>query len=76
MIMGHITPLTAWHLDKLFTENDLEILERRFHDAPFFPPKSLGDVAKIVVWGVFRAFMFGTVGGRCVLSVLWESEGK
>jgi 2-polyprenyl-3-methyl-5-hydroxy-6-metoxy-1,4-benzoquinol methylase len=45
---GHITPLTAWQLEKVFSENDFKVLERRFHDAPFFPPKSSGDFAKIV----------------------------
>lgn len=68
--VGHITPLTCWHLDKLIKENDLEILERQFHDSPFFPPKSIGDVAKIIAWCVFRPLMFGTVGGQCVLFIL------
>jgi SAM-dependent methyltransferase len=67
--MGHISPLTLWHLDKIFRENNLEVLEQRFHDAPFFPPICLGDVAKILAWAV-RAFMFGTVGGQCVLFAL------
>ena len=72
--MGHITPLTTWHLDKIFAENDLVIVERRFHDAPFFPPRSLGDVAKLVAWTVIRPFMFGTVGGQCVLYVLKKND--
>jgi hypothetical protein len=25
--------LTAWQLEKVFSENDLKVLERRFHDA-------------------------------------------
>ena len=74
--MGHITPLTTWHLDKLFIENDLEVLERQFHGAPFLPPKFLGDIAKIIVWLVFRVFMFGTVGGQCVLYVLKKTDEK
>jgi SAM-dependent methyltransferase len=64
---GHITPLTVWQLEKVFGENGMKVLERRFHDAPFFPPRSLGDIAKIVAWLVFRPFMFGTVGGQIVL---------
>jgi 2-polyprenyl-3-methyl-5-hydroxy-6-metoxy-1,4-benzoquinol methylase len=68
--IGHITPLTAWQLEKVFSENNLKVLERRFHDAPFFPPRSSGDFAKIVAWVVFRVFMFGTVGGQCILYIL------
>ena len=68
--IGHITPLTAWQLEKVFSENNLKGLERRFHDAPFFPPRSSGDFAKIVAWVVFRVFMFGTVGGQCTMYIL------
>jgi 2-polyprenyl-3-methyl-5-hydroxy-6-metoxy-1,4-benzoquinol methylase len=67
---GHITPLTAWQLEKVFSENNMKVLERRFHDAPFFPPRSLGDFAKIVAWVVFRVVMFGTVGGQVILYIL------
>jgi SAM-dependent methyltransferase len=67
---GHITPLTAWQLEKMFIENDVQILERRFHDASFFPPRSLGDVAKIIAWSIVRVFMSGTVGGQNILYVL------
>jgi 2-polyprenyl-3-methyl-5-hydroxy-6-metoxy-1,4-benzoquinol methylase len=67
---GHITPLTAWQLEKVFAEYGFTVLERAFHDAPFFPPSSLGDVAKIVAWAAFRPFMFGTVGGQSILYVL------
>jgi len=35
---GHITSLNAWQLEMTFSENDLKVLECRFHDAPFFPP--------------------------------------
>jgi len=28
---GHITPLTAWQLERVFSENDFKVLERRFH---------------------------------------------
>lgn len=72
--MGHITPLTVWHLDKLVIENNLTVLERRFHDAPFFPPRSLGEVAKVFAWGIFRIFMFGAVGGQCVLLTLKKND--
>jgi SAM-dependent methyltransferase len=67
---GHITPLTAWQLEKVFMENGFVVLERAFHDAPFFPPKSLGDLAKVVAWAVFRPLMFGTVGGQCIMYVV------
>ena len=67
---SHITPLTVWHLEKVFYESELKPLERRFHDTPFFPPRSSGDLAKIVAWGIFRAFMFGTVGGQIILYIL------
>lgn len=67
---GHITPLTAWQLEKVFAENGFSVLEREFHDAPFLPPRSLGDLAKIVAWTVFRPFMFGIVGGQCIVYVL------
>jgi 2-polyprenyl-3-methyl-5-hydroxy-6-metoxy-1,4-benzoquinol methylase len=67
---GHITPMTAWQIEKIFSENNLKVLERQFHDAPFFPPKSSGDLAKIVAWLVFRVFMFGTVGGQIILYIL------
>lgn len=67
---GHITPLTAWQLEKVFMENGLSVLERAFHDAPFFPPNSLGDVAKLLSWIFCRPFMFGTVGGQSILYVL------
>jgi len=63
----HITPLTAWQLECVFHENGFAVLERMFHDAPFFPPHSPGELAKIVAWAVFRPFMFGTVGGQCIL---------
>jgi 2-polyprenyl-3-methyl-5-hydroxy-6-metoxy-1,4-benzoquinol methylase len=66
---GHITPLTAWQLEKIFAENGVHVLERRFHDAPFFPPRGFGDLAKIVAWLVFRVFMFGIVGGQNVIYV-------
>jgi 2-polyprenyl-3-methyl-5-hydroxy-6-metoxy-1,4-benzoquinol methylase len=64
---GHITPLTAWQLEKIFSENGMKALERRFHDAPFFPPRSSGDIAKVIAWLAFRPFMFGTVGGQIIL---------
>ena len=67
---GHINPMTAWQLEKIFGENDMEVLERRFHDSRFLPPKSFGDLAKIVAWLVFRLFMYGTVGGQIILYVL------
>jgi 2-polyprenyl-3-methyl-5-hydroxy-6-metoxy-1,4-benzoquinol methylase len=67
---GHITPLTAWQLEKIFAENDMPVLERRFHDAPFMPPRSAGDVAKIGAWLLLRVFMSGTVGGQHILYVL------
>ncbi len=67
---GHITPLTAWQLEKIFAENDLEVLERRFHDAPFFPPRSAGDVAKMAAWPLLRMFMTGVVGGQNILYIL------
>ncbi len=67
---GHITPLTSWHLEKVFLENGFSVVERRFHDAPFIPPKSLRDLAKVFSWIVFRPFMFGTVGGQCALYLL------
>jgi 2-polyprenyl-3-methyl-5-hydroxy-6-metoxy-1,4-benzoquinol methylase len=65
--MGHITPLTVWQLEKIFEETRLTVVERRFHDGKYFPPRSMGDVAKIVAWGVFRWFMFGPLGGQVVL---------
>jgi len=67
---GHITPLTAWQLEKVFMENGFLVVERTFHDAPFCPPQSLGDFAKIVAWVVFRPFMLGTVGGQSIFYVL------
>jgi hypothetical protein len=42
-------------------------MERGFHDVSFFPPRSSGDLAKIIAWVVFRSFMLGTVGGQIVL---------
>lgn len=72
--MGHITPLTAWHLDKLVIENNLTLLEQRFHDAPFFPPRSMGEVAKVFSWVLFRPVMFGTVGGQCILLALRKND--
>jgi SAM-dependent methyltransferase len=72
---GHITPLTVWQLEKVFSENEFRVSERRFHDAPFFPPTSLADLAKIVAWSVFRVFMLGTVGGQNVMYIV-ESEGS
>jgi 2-polyprenyl-3-methyl-5-hydroxy-6-metoxy-1,4-benzoquinol methylase len=71
---GHITPLTAWQLEKVFSESDLKVLERRFHDTPFFPPRSSGDFAKITAWLVFRMFMFGTVGGQIILYILRDDK--
>jgi 2-polyprenyl-3-methyl-5-hydroxy-6-metoxy-1,4-benzoquinol methylase len=71
---SHITPLTAWQLEKVFSESDLKVLERRFHDTPFFPPRSLGDLAKITAWLVFRMFMFGTVGGQIILYILRDDK--
>jgi SAM-dependent methyltransferase len=47
---GHITPLTVWQLEKVFAEGGYTILERSFHDAPFFPPRSIGDLAKTAAW--------------------------
>ncbi len=67
---GHITPLTAWQLEKVFMENGFTVVERTFHDAPFFPPKSAGDLAKIVAWTVFRPLMFGIVGGQSIMYIL------
>jgi SAM-dependent methyltransferase len=67
---GHITPMTVWQLEKVFSENGLTVLERGFHDAPFFPPRSLGEIAKIVSWLFFRPFMFGTVGGQNIMYIL------
>lgn len=67
---GHITPLTAWQLEKVFMEYGFSVLERAFHDAPFVPPTSLGDIAKVVAWVAFRPFMFGTVGGQSIVYLL------
>jgi 2-polyprenyl-3-methyl-5-hydroxy-6-metoxy-1,4-benzoquinol methylase len=67
---GHITPMTAWQLEKVFSENNMKLLERRFHDGPFLPPRSSGDFAKIIAWLVFRVFMFGTVGGQIILYII------
>jgi hypothetical protein len=67
---GHITPLTAWQLEKVFMENGFTVLKRAFHDAPFFPPTSLGDLAKSIAWVFFRPFMFGIVGGQSIVYVL------
>lgn len=67
---GHITPLTAWQLEKIFMENGFTVVERAFHDARFFPPRSLGNLTKVIAWTVFRPFMFGTVGGQNILYVL------
>jgi 2-polyprenyl-3-methyl-5-hydroxy-6-metoxy-1,4-benzoquinol methylase len=67
---GHITPLTAWQLEKVFMENGFSVLERAFHDAPFFPARSAGDLAKVLAWVVFRPFMFGIVGGQSIVYVL------
>jgi 2-polyprenyl-3-methyl-5-hydroxy-6-metoxy-1,4-benzoquinol methylase len=71
---GHITPMTAWQLEKVFSENGFTIVERGFHDAPFFPPRSLGDFAKIFSWVFFRPFMFGTVGGQNILYILRKDK--
>lgn len=71
---GHITPLTAWQLEKVFLESGFSILERGFHDAPFFPPKSAGDLAKTVSWVAFRPFMLGTVGGQSILYVVKKNS--
>ena len=67
---GHITPLTAWQLEKVFAENGFHVLERSFYDAPFFPPQSLCDVAKIFSWVFFRPLMWGLVGGQNIMYVL------
>jgi 2-polyprenyl-3-methyl-5-hydroxy-6-metoxy-1,4-benzoquinol methylase len=67
---GHITPLTAWQLEKVFMENGFSVIERTFHDAPFLPPRSSGDLAKILAWLIFRPIMFGIVGGQSILYVL------
>lgn len=71
---GHITPLTAWQLEKVFMENGFSVVERAFHDMPFIPPRSLGDLAKIVAWVFFRPFMFGTVGGQSIIYVLKKNS--
>jgi 2-polyprenyl-3-methyl-5-hydroxy-6-metoxy-1,4-benzoquinol methylase len=71
---GHITPMTAWQLEKIFDENNMKVLERRFHDGPFFPPRSSGDLAKIVAWLLFRALMFGTVGGQIILYIVKDNR--
>jgi hypothetical protein len=51
-------------------ETGFTVLERTFHDAAFVPPRSAGDVAKVIAWVIFRPFMFGTVGGQNILYVL------
>jgi SAM-dependent methyltransferase len=71
---GHITPITAWYLDKAFRDTDLVLVERRYHDAPFLPPKSFGDVAKIVSWCALRPLMRGAVGGQVVMVVARRSS--
>ena len=53
---GHITPLTAWQMEKIFMENGFTVVERAFHDTRFLPPRSLGDLAKVIAWTVFRPF--------------------
>jgi hypothetical protein len=64
MAMFTDSAYAAWQLEKIFSENDLKVLECRFHDA-FFPPRSSGDFAKITAWLAFRMFMFGAsrIGG-------------
>jgi hypothetical protein len=34
--------MTVWQLEKVFSENNMKVLERRFHDAPFLPTRSSG----------------------------------
>ena len=74
VVNGHITPLTAWHLDKVIREQGFTVLRRGFHDAPFLPPRSSADLAKIIAWTCFRPLMFGAVGGQNLLFVL-KNEG-
>jgi SAM-dependent methyltransferase len=71
---GHITPMTVWQLEKVFIESGFTVLERMFHDAPFLPPRSLGDLAKIVCWISLRPLMLGTVGGQNIMYVLKKQE--
>ena len=71
---GHITPCTAWQLEKIFSENGMKIVQRRFHDAPFLPPKSSCDIAKIIAWLIFRPLMFGTVGGQNILYLVKNAD--
>ena len=73
-IGGHITPMTVWQLEKVFCENGFTVIERRFYDSPFYPPRCLGHVAKMISWLVFRPFMFGTVGGQNILYVLRKDD--
>jgi SAM-dependent methyltransferase len=73
---GHITPITAWYLDKAFRDTGFGLIERRFHDAPFLPPRSAGDAAKVVSWCALRPFMRGTVGGQVAMVVARRSSGR
>jgi SAM-dependent methyltransferase len=69
-LCGHITPVTLWQVRKMCEEIGLEIVELRFYDSPFLPPRGIRDLVKILSWIVFRPLMFGGVGGQTIICVM------
>jgi 2-polyprenyl-3-methyl-5-hydroxy-6-metoxy-1,4-benzoquinol methylase len=68
--IGHITPITAWQMEKMIEESGFEVLEFQFADSKFLPPTSVADFVKAFCWVALRPFMMGKVGGQSMIVVL------
>lgn len=68
--IGHITPITAWQMEKMIEESGLEVLEFQFTDSRFLPPRCVADFIKALCWIALRPFMLGKVGGQSMIVLL------
>jgi SAM-dependent methyltransferase len=66
--IGHITPLTHWQIEKMFSENDFDTIVIEDFDATPKKIRSIGDIIKRAVW-LLRPFMRGHVGTQHIIAV-------
>jgi len=64
--IGHITPLTHWQLNKMFSENGFDLVFLGDFDATPKRIRTLGDIVKRIVWLV-RPLMRGHVGTQHIV---------
>ena len=65
--IGHIRPITWWELDKMLQETGFRTVSTRFYDHPGKLPRTLGDIAKLLLTAVLKPLLRGTAGGQVLI---------